>query len=403
MRGAAPPSLLLLPSPPHPASRAELNAAYRPPLKAVVSRLKGATDPAGTVLVVAVASPILRGSSRQQKSLSWADAQSLLAGIYSVISVVCAQLHVATVVNGGPGSVDARVVLVDHDIARNPPPDFKPAIEPNSTVVVDLGTFVSAYHPWSNVFSVDTEAGYQLLSTYLAMFEGTQKLDQQQLITVEGGLTFNDATSQTVELKTPSYRVVCLGGTFDHLHPGHKLLLTAAVLLLKVPTDDGGSPCKFVIGITGDELLKNKKYAEYVQSWDDRAMYVIEFLSSLLELRREGWRANQGPKVQSGDGEIKALFRDGRVEIECVRIQDPFGPTITVEDMDALVVSGETRSGGAAVNDKRRSRGWHPMEVFEVDVLDAEDIEDSNATKTGNFATKISSTAIRKQKAESRI
>jgi phosphopantetheine adenylyltransferase len=358
---------------------------------------------AGAVLIVAVASPVLKGPYRRQKSLSWPDAQSLLAGIYSIISVVCAQLHVSTVVNGGPGSVDARVVLIDHEIASSPPPDFRPAIEPNNTIVVDLGTFVSAYHPWSYIFSVDTEAGHQLRSTYLALYEGTLKLQQEQLITVEGGLTIHAATSRTAETTTPLYSVVCLGGTFDHLHPGHKLLLTAAVLLLKVPTDESDAPCKFIIGITGDELLKNKRYAEYVQSWDDRAMYVIEFLSSLLELRKEGWKGEQAGRLQKKDGEITALFRDGTIAIECVRIQDPFGPTITVQDMDALVVSGETRSGGAAVNDKRRSLGWHPMEVFEVDVLDAEDIEDSNATKTGSFATKLSSTAIRKQKAESRI
>ena len=86
--------------------------------------------------------------------------------------------------------------------------------------------------------------------------------------------------------------------------------------------------------------------------------------------------------------------------IECVEIQDPYGPTITDESVTAIVISGETRAGGQAVNERRREKGWHALEIFEVDVLDAEENEGGQA-KTGGFASKISSTAIRKRKAES--
>jgi phosphopantetheine adenylyltransferase len=404
LKDAALPSLLLLPSPPYPANRAALNAAYRPSLQSVISKLKALNEPDGAVLIIGLVSPVLHGSFRRQKSLSWHDAQLLLAGIYSIVSVVCTQLQVATDVNGGRGSVDARVVLIDYDSTKRIASDYKPAIEPNNTVVVDLGTFVSAYHPWNCIFSVGCEAGHQLLSTYLGLFEGTQKLRQDQLVVVDGGLTLKVSPSRPAQPSPPTslYDVVCLGGTFDHLHPGHKLLLTAAILLLKVPQPETTQPCRFIIGITGDELLKNKKYAEYVQSWDDRAMYVIEFLSTVLELRKEGWKEGRSPTLVKKDGDITALFRSGTVSIECVRIQDAFGPTITTEVMDALVVSGETRSGGAAVNDRRKDLGWHPMEVFEVHVLDAEESLDG-PTRTENFASKISSTAIRRQKAESHI
>lgn len=396
------PSLLLLPPPPHPANRAVLNAAYRPSLKAVISRLKQINNPDGSVLIIAVALPVLEGSYRRQKSLKWPETQSLLAGLYSILSVICAELQVNTVVAAGRSSVDARVVLVDYNANKRPAADFKPALETNNTVVVDLGTFVSAYYPWSHIFSVDSEPGHQLLSTYLNLFEGIQHLKQEQLVTVEGGLTMHTAPLASSETSMTSYDVVCLGGTFDHLHPGHKLLLSAGALLLRVPTDGSSKPCQYIIGITGDELLRNKKYAEFMQSWDERAMSVIEFLSSVLALHLEGWKQSRNPKIQKIDGEIKALFRDDTISIECVHIQDAYGPTITTEMMDALVVSGETRSGGAAVNDKRTSKGWQPMEVFEVDVLDAEDVTDE-AAQTRDFATKISSTAIRRQKAESHI
>ncbi|KAH6647296.1 cytidylyltransferase [Truncatella angustata] len=400
MKEGTTPSLLLLPPAPRPANRAALNAAYRPSLKSVFSRLKQADSQNGAILVIALVSPVLQGQFRRQKSLQWSEAQSLLAGLYSIISAVCAELKIDTVINSGRGAVDTRIVLIDHDLDKKLNSDFRPAIETNNTIVVDLGTFVSAYHPWSQIFGVDTEAGHHLLSTYLGLLEGVQSLKQEQIVTVEGGLTLHVGATTSAEPKPSLYDVVCLGGTFDHLHPGHKLLLTAGALLLKVPTDTSSRPCRFIIGITGDELLKNKKYAEFMQSWEDRALYTIEFLKSLLALHLEGWKRGRAPEMHKEDGKITAFFRNNTISIECVVIQDTYGPTITIEAMDALVVSGETRSGGAAVNDKRKSLGWHSMEVFEVDVLDAEDISD-DAAKTKDFATKISSTSIRRQKAES--
>lgn len=404
MKQGQPPSLLLLPPPPHPVDRPAINAAYRPAIEDVITKLKGSGGAGGSTLIIALAAPFLAGNFRKHKSLSWDEAQAVLAGMYSLVAAVCARLRVATEVDGGEGAVDARVVLVDHNIKKALPMDFKVAVETNNTVVVDLATFVAAYHPWQYIFSVGSEYGHQVLSQYLTMFEGTQVLTQEQLITVQGGLTLNAQPADTTQLQRPAplHNVVCLGGTFDHLHPGHKLLLTAAILLLKVPEEGCAKPCTFVIGVTGDELLKNKKYAEHVQPWDDRAMGVIEFLASMLELQKHGWKGERSPKVSKKDGEILASFRSDTIAVQCVCIQDPFGPTVTQEDMDALVVSGETRSGGAAVNEKRAELGWRQLEVFEVDVLDAEDVAEG-ATKTENFASKISSSAIRQLRAESRM
>ncbi|KAK7753038.1 hypothetical protein SLS62_004987 [Diatrype stigma] len=415
-----PPSLILLPPPPRPANRSTLNAAYRPPLEAAISRLRNNDDKEGATLIVALASPFLTGQRLQHQTLSWPEAQTLIAGLYGIISTICARLSLPSEVHAGPGSVDVRVVLVDHDPSRQYKDGSRPAIETNNTVIVDLATFASAYHPWKYIFHVNNEAGYSLLTTYLRIFEGVQKqtaLRQDQLVVVEGGIAMSVRPSDPAHFapQTNTYSTVCLGGTFDHLHPGHKLLLHAAVLLLDVPEKGAKRPCRFIIGVTGDELLKRKKYAEFVQSWNERVHNVIEFLSTVLHVpTKEGWKRNELPITRWTDDEAIAHFRDGTIEVQCVVLQDTFGPTTATEDMDVLVVSGETRSGGQAVNAKRQERGWHPLEVFEVDVLDAGEEEEKGGqvtttgvgdnnkepTKSQDFATKISSTAIRKQKAE---
>ncbi|KAI3398871.1 hypothetical protein diail_8380 [Diaporthe ilicicola] len=393
------PSLLLLPFPPDPATRPALNAAYRPAVEASLAKLKHA--PGAQKLIVAVACPVLRGPGLRYKTLSWPQAQSLLAGLYSIISVVCAQLDIPTYSNAGPGSVDARVVLIDHSRTRRNGEggDFRTAIESNNTAIVDLATFASSYYPWNFIFSADSEMAHELQALYLKLAEKRQTLLQDQLITVKAGVTLNVPSLDGPPSPTPGtmpHATVCLGGTFDHLHPGHKLLLTAGAYLLDIPERGSSTACKYIIGITGDELLKNKKGAEFLESWSDRARNVIYFLASILELSSKGWEEAPAPNIAEADGEFTAAFRDGTVTIQCVKIQDPFGPTITQENMDALVVSAETRSGGKAVNDKRMEQGWKTLEIFEVDVLDAKEITEAPAS-TEDFASKISSTAIRQE------
>ena len=394
------PSLLLLPPPPNPAAdHASLSVAYEPPIKAAITKLKNEEHHSqrGSVLFVAVASPIITGPAPNQKSLSWPAAQSILARIYSVVAVICAQLNVPSEMHAGPESIDVRVIFIHYDPSEPLRERPRPAVEVNNTIIVDLTTFASAYHPWHQIFHVNSEPGYQLFSSYMQVYEQIQSLRQHQLVVVESGLSLSENSLSPTQ--TNLYSIVCLGGTFDHLHAGHKLLLTAAALLLKVPDNRKNVPARFIIGITGDELLKRKKYAEFVQPWDLRVTNVIEFLASILELSRKGW---VDPDITKEDDKVIARFRDGTIEIQCVLLEDAFGPTTAEEEMDVLVVSGETRSGGDAVNAKRKEKGWHELEIFEVDVLDAENSTGSSSKAKADFATKISSTAIRERKAEAR-
>jgi phosphopantetheine adenylyltransferase len=336
-------------------------------------------------------------------TLSWYETQSIIAGVYNTAAALSVQLDIGIDAEGGPGSVDASVILIDHDRERRCRPDFQSLVETNNTVVVDLAAFASAYYPWNYIFYVNSEVGLELYQAYLQLAEGRQSLMQKQLIPVPGGLSMCIARNiPQPPPRTPGHSTVCLGGTFDHLHPGHKLLLTAGAILLEVPEKGSGRSCQFIIGITGDEMLKNKRYADYVQPWEVRARGVITFLSTMLCLPRKGWEESLGPEILEEGGDLLASFRDGTISVRCVKFQDIFGPTITTKDIDALVVSGETRSGGQAVNERRMELGWHELAVFEVDVLDAREVSDE-VSRTDNFASKISSTSIRQKRAEAKM
>jgi phosphopantetheine adenylyltransferase len=387
-------SLLLLPFSLKTPSRHAIASLYKQPLSAALSQSRNSQRPA-TLSIAVVGNFLLPPPTGDSSALrvSWSHAQSVLAAVYSLVAYLCAQQSIPTETNAGPNSVDARVVLIQDDRFG-----ASAGTVPNGTLIQALSEFRRKEGSWASIFHTKSQEGMQLATYYADRRKDGHPAIDNLLVGLESGTaTVQEGGSRALSpskavSSRSQYQVVCLGGTFDHLHPGHKLLLSAAALLLKAPSPPE-PPSRFIIGVTGDEMLKNKKYAEFVQSWEVRARGVLDFLGAFID-GAEG----EGAYSSSKDGELIGTFRGGRVVVECVIFQDLYGPTISVEAIEALVVSGETRSGGKAVNDKRVEQGWKELDVYEVDVLDARDISGS-ASGVEDFGSKISSTAIRQQKA----
>lgn len=158
---------------------------------------------------------------------------------------------------------------------------------------------------------------------------------------------------------------VALGGTFDHLHSGHKLMLSLAVLI---------SRDRILCGITASEMLTAKNHPEKLESLENRMLTVQEFFKEF----KEG--------------------SEGTIEI--VTLRDPFGPTIELDDLDALVVSPETLTGGLKskksltlflisyylVNEIRKEKNLSELQIVQVDFI----VANSNDPDV-----KLSSTFIR--------
>lgn len=398
------PSVLFLPRPPVPVAPASIKAAYQPSITAAIAALAKLQKTAELTIVVPC--PDFHGGLDSPRSSIYVEVQELLRELYSLVCLVCAKLQVATEF-GIERAIDTRIILVNFDSPSLSEIDSNTKLDPKSAgPIVDIATFSASRRRWNYIFSVDGEDGQQVLGSYLKFANGikTPVVQGKQEI-IPGGVSIvrtSDTPVSPSKFSGARHRFSIVGGTFDHIHPGHKLLLTATALVLDPTSSRDNTPRRLIVGITGDELLKNKKNAEYLQSWEQRQKDVTNFLLSILyfptQTRADAIETVKLDKPGPNGRAVHTILKDLQFTIECVEIQDPFGPTITDQSVTALVVSGETRSGGKAVNDKRLELGWHALEVFEIDVLDA--LDDEEAAKSSDFASKISSSATRKLLAE---
>ncbi|ODQ68139.1 hypothetical protein NADFUDRAFT_48790 [Nadsonia fulvescens var. elongata DSM 6958] len=154
------------------------------------------------------------------------------------------------------------------------------------------------------------------------------------------------------------HTIMAIGGTFDHLHDGHKILISVGGYL---------SNERLVIGVTGPELLKNKKYAEYLQDFDERVKKVRDF--------------------------AHFLFPDLVLQIEI--INDVYGPTATDPNIEGLVVSKETKEGAKAINEYRIQHNMNELVVYEIMIIGC-----VSGSAQDNWSDKLSSTQLRKKELE---
>ncbi|KAG9119886.1 hypothetical protein FRC07_004866 [Ceratobasidium sp. 392] len=139
-----------------------------------------------------------------------------------------------------------------------------------------------------------------------------------------------------------SYPVTAIGGTFDYLHPGHKILLN-------------------------DSLLAKKANKQYIQSISSRTAHVCSFVK---------------------------LFKPSIV-CEAVPIQDVYGPTAWDPNIQALVVSRETLNGASSIAQIRSEKSLPPLDLFVIDVISSSSVMLPDHDTALLRQDKLSSTHIR--------
>jgi len=127
---------------------------------------------------------------------------------------------------------------------------------------------------------------------------------------------------------------VCIGGTFDILHKGHKMLISKAYEL-------AGKDGSVFIGVTTDNFIKNKGE---IKSYDLRVKQLEDFLG-----------------------------KNGFLQKSIIKpINDKFGPTIH-KDFDAIVVSIETKNNAEEINKLRQKNGKNQLKIIIIPLIVADD------------------------------
>ncbi len=141
------------------------------------------------------------------------------------------------------------------------------------------------------------------------------------------------------------YANVAIGGTFDLIHKGHKILLSRAFELGEEVT----------IGLTSDGFAASiGKELEHPYK---------ERLSAL-------------------EGYLVEAFPQSKYLIS--KLNDYFGPAIVLDQIQAIVVSSETAGMVELANKDRERRGLNAMQVETVEMVDADDGKPISTTRIRN-------------------
>jgi len=138
---------------------------------------------------------------------------------------------------------------------------------------------------------------------------------------------------------------VCLGGTFDPLHKGHKTLLRKAFEV----AGPGGS---VFIGLTSDTFAKNKGTHT---SYEQRKKTIEHFITE----------------------------NNIQIPVTIQPLYDSYGPSIE-EDFDAIVVSPETQPTAEEINRRRTNLGKKPLEIIQIPFVLADDRKPISSTRIRN-------------------
>lgn len=156
------------------------------------------------------------------------------------------------------------------------------------------------------------------------------------------------------------FRNVCLGGTFDGIHAGHKVLFDNALSICNH---------KLVVGVTDSSMIRNKKLWELIAPVEERCQRVRDYLNSV----------------------------NPNLNYQIVAISDIYGPTITDPELECIVVSEETKRGADKINLARREKGWPELQIRVVDLVGVQDRSQQQAMSRLN-ENKISSSIMRMEK-----
>jgi pantetheine-phosphate adenylyltransferase len=131
------------------------------------------------------------------------------------------------------------------------------------------------------------------------------------------------------------FKTVGVGGTFDELHKGHRVLLMKAFEVSE----------RVVIGVSSDEFAKRMSKPHTTAPYGQRLKELMRFL-------------NDHGLAQRAD---------------IIAINDPSGGVLLSNNpIEALVVSKETEPTAVKINEKRKEIALTPLEIIAIKMVPSE-------------------------------
>lgn len=155
-------------------------------------------------------------------------------------------------------------------------------------------------------------------------------------LTSLSNLSIQNVSSSIEAYNYRKFEYSILGGTFDRLHPGHKLFLTVSALFTSVHIG---------IGITTDILLKNKLGKECIQSFEDRCAYVRQFLYRLSP----------------------------QIDVDTFELSDPVGKAGTDPRYQVIILTEEVKKAYDNINIIREENNLDVLERVVISLLTEND------------------------------
>ena len=136
---------------------------------------------------------------------------------------------------------------------------------------------------------------------------------------------------------------VAVGGTFDELHRGHKTLLVKSFEIGE----------HVVIGLCSDELVSKLGKPHVTASYDER------------------------------ERELKVWLKNSRLgdRAEIVPLFDSFGSSVKDPEIEALVVSEETKPTADRINERRRNAGLPTLEIVTINMVPSQNCSPITTTR----------------------
>jgi len=124
---------------------------------------------------------------------------------------------------------------------------------------------------------------------------------------------------------------IIASGTFDRLHEGHRFFLKTAFKYGYV-----------LIGLTSDEMTKNKEHADRIWRFKKRKNCIKKFLGSLG-------------------------YKEGK-DYEIIEINDKYGFSLE-KKADYILVTGETYENALDINKEREKLDLEELKIIEIDFI----------------------------------